>query len=153
MPFHTNQLGLGKRHWNLETTSAVVEFPPPYHLKMAGCYNFRRICKYIEIYVVFSSGACNTRQTPHRQPQTSTPSKSGQRGSVMSSSSSVGDTRRTPNCQLQTSAQLSARFTPSKSSRRGLEMSSSSGIGDTQSPQTSNRQPQISAQSVSASGV
>ena len=30
MPFHTNQLGLGKRHWNLETSSAVVEFPPPY---------------------------------------------------------------------------------------------------------------------------
>ena len=31
MPFHTNQLGIGKRHWNLETSSAVVEFPPPYH--------------------------------------------------------------------------------------------------------------------------
>ena len=30
MPFHTNQLGLGKKHWNLETSSAVVEFPPPY---------------------------------------------------------------------------------------------------------------------------
>ena len=30
MPFYTNQLGLGKRHWNLETSSAVVEFPPPY---------------------------------------------------------------------------------------------------------------------------
>ena len=30
MPFHTNQLGLGKRHWNLETSSAVV-VPPPYH--------------------------------------------------------------------------------------------------------------------------
>ena len=30
MPFHTNQLGLGKRHWNLETSSAVVEFPPLY---------------------------------------------------------------------------------------------------------------------------
>ena len=30
MPFHTNQFGLGKRHWNLETSSAVVEFPPPY---------------------------------------------------------------------------------------------------------------------------
>ena len=27
--FHTNQLGLGKRHWNLETSSAVVEFLPP----------------------------------------------------------------------------------------------------------------------------
>ena len=26
---HTNQLGLGKRRWNLETSSAVVEFPPP----------------------------------------------------------------------------------------------------------------------------
>ena len=31
MPFHTNQFGLGKRHWNLETSSAVVEFQPPYH--------------------------------------------------------------------------------------------------------------------------
>ena len=30
MPFHTNQFGLGKRHWNLETFSAVVEFPPLY---------------------------------------------------------------------------------------------------------------------------
>ena len=30
MPFHTNRLGLGKRHWNLETSSAVVEFLPPY---------------------------------------------------------------------------------------------------------------------------
>ena len=29
MPFHTNQFGLGKRHWNLETFSAAVEFPPP----------------------------------------------------------------------------------------------------------------------------
>ena len=28
MPFHTNQFELGKRHWNLETSSAVVEFPP-----------------------------------------------------------------------------------------------------------------------------
>ena len=27
---HTNQLGLGMRHWNLETSSVVVEFPPPY---------------------------------------------------------------------------------------------------------------------------
>ena len=26
MPFHINQLGLEKRHWNLETSSAVVEF-------------------------------------------------------------------------------------------------------------------------------
>ena len=26
MPFHTNQYGLGKRHWNLETSSVVVEF-------------------------------------------------------------------------------------------------------------------------------
>ena len=26
---HTNQLGLGKWHWNLETSSAVVEFLPP----------------------------------------------------------------------------------------------------------------------------
>ena len=26
----TNQLGLGKRCWNLETSSAVVEFPLPY---------------------------------------------------------------------------------------------------------------------------
>ena len=30
MPFHTNQLGLGKRRWNLETFSAVVEFLPLY---------------------------------------------------------------------------------------------------------------------------
>ena len=34
MPFHTNQLGLGKRHWNLETSSAVVEFPPPYLIQL-----------------------------------------------------------------------------------------------------------------------
>ena len=27
---HTTQLGLGKRRWNLETSSTVVEFPPPY---------------------------------------------------------------------------------------------------------------------------
>ena len=31
MPFHTNQFGLGKTHWSLETSLAVVEFPPPYH--------------------------------------------------------------------------------------------------------------------------
>ena len=31
MPFCTNQFGLRKRHWDLETSSAVVEFPPPYH--------------------------------------------------------------------------------------------------------------------------
>ena len=30
MPFHTNQSGLGKRPWNLETSSAVVEFLPLY---------------------------------------------------------------------------------------------------------------------------
>ena len=30
MPFHTNQFGLEKRHWNLKTSSAIVEFPPPY---------------------------------------------------------------------------------------------------------------------------
>ena len=30
MPFHTNQLGLGKRQWNLETSSAAVEFPSKY---------------------------------------------------------------------------------------------------------------------------
>ena len=29
----TNQLGLGKRRWSLETSSAVVEFPPPSHIK------------------------------------------------------------------------------------------------------------------------
>ena len=33
MPFHTNQFVLGKRHWNFETSSAVVEFPPPYLLR------------------------------------------------------------------------------------------------------------------------
>ena len=31
MPFHTNQFGLWKRHWNLETSSVVVQFPPPHH--------------------------------------------------------------------------------------------------------------------------
>ena len=30
-PRHINQLRLGKKRWNLETSSAVVEFPPPYH--------------------------------------------------------------------------------------------------------------------------
>ena len=34
MPFHTNQLGLEKRHWNLETSSAGVEFLPPYLVKI-----------------------------------------------------------------------------------------------------------------------
>ena len=29
---HTNQLGLGQRRWNLETSSAVVEFPPLYRI-------------------------------------------------------------------------------------------------------------------------
>ena len=28
MPFHTNQFELRNRHWNLETSSAVVEFLP-----------------------------------------------------------------------------------------------------------------------------
>ena len=28
MPFHANQFRLGKRHWNLETSSVVIEFPP-----------------------------------------------------------------------------------------------------------------------------
>ena len=28
--FHTNQLGLGKRHWNLETSSSEVEFRSTY---------------------------------------------------------------------------------------------------------------------------
>ena len=37
MPYHTNQFGLRKRHWNLETSSvetssAVNEFLPPYHM-------------------------------------------------------------------------------------------------------------------------
>jgi len=27
MPLQTNQLGLGKRQWNLETSSAEAEFP------------------------------------------------------------------------------------------------------------------------------
>ena len=31
MPFYTNQFGLGKSHWNLETSSAIVEFLLPYH--------------------------------------------------------------------------------------------------------------------------
>ena len=31
VPFHTNQFGLGKRHWDLETSIAVVEFLPLYH--------------------------------------------------------------------------------------------------------------------------
>ena len=31
MPFQANQFGLGKTlEWNLETSSTVVEFPPPY---------------------------------------------------------------------------------------------------------------------------
>ena len=30
MPFHTNNFGLGKRHWNLESSPTVVEFQPPY---------------------------------------------------------------------------------------------------------------------------
>ena len=30
IPFHINQFALGKRHWDLETSSAVVEFPPLY---------------------------------------------------------------------------------------------------------------------------
>ena len=34
MPFHTNQCVLGKRHWNLETSSVVVEFPPPHPLML-----------------------------------------------------------------------------------------------------------------------
>ena len=28
------ELGLGKRHWNLETSSAVIEFPPPYLIQL-----------------------------------------------------------------------------------------------------------------------
>ena len=27
MPFYTNLFGLGKRPWNLETSSALIEFP------------------------------------------------------------------------------------------------------------------------------
>ena len=36
MPFYTNQLGSGKRHWNLETSSAVVEFPPPKEMLLSN---------------------------------------------------------------------------------------------------------------------
>jgi len=32
MPFHANHLGFGKRRWNLENSSAVVNFSPPYHI-------------------------------------------------------------------------------------------------------------------------
>ena len=28
MTFHTNQFGLRERHWNLETSSVLVEVPP-----------------------------------------------------------------------------------------------------------------------------
>ena len=34
MPFDTKKFWLGKRHWNLETSSVVVEFPPPYNCPM-----------------------------------------------------------------------------------------------------------------------
>ena len=30
--YPSTPLGLGRRHWNLETSSVVVEFPPPYLL-------------------------------------------------------------------------------------------------------------------------
>ena len=33
---YTNQLGLGKRRWNLEATSAVVEFPLLYRSNAAS---------------------------------------------------------------------------------------------------------------------
>ena len=36
MPFHTNKFRLGKRHWNLETSSAVVEFPYPLKIKTSA---------------------------------------------------------------------------------------------------------------------
>ena len=36
-----NQFRLGKRHWNLETSSAVVEFSPPY-FKTGTVVNFPR---------------------------------------------------------------------------------------------------------------
>ena len=41
MPCHINQLELEKRYWNLETSSAVVEFLPPYHMKngMLTCFD------------------------------------------------------------------------------------------------------------------
>ena len=47
----TNQLGLGKRHWNLETSSVVVEFLPPYYVSASisctgcghgSCINWQR---------------------------------------------------------------------------------------------------------------
>ena len=38
-PPHINQLGLEKRRWNLETSSAVVECPPPYHLYYQCIYS------------------------------------------------------------------------------------------------------------------
>ena len=44
----TNQLGFGKRRWNMETSSlssAVVEFPPPY-------LNIRNIMMFSNLMVV-----------------------------------------------------------------------------------------------------
>ena len=52
MPFHTNQFGLRRRHWNLETSSAVVEFLPPYlhptnYYKSRPPVSFPSICPII----------------------------------------------------------------------------------------------------------
>ena len=46
-----HQLGLGKRHWNLETSSAVVEFPPPYRKWRVYIWN---IFDLIQIYAIIS---------------------------------------------------------------------------------------------------
>ena len=48
MPFHINQLGLGKRHWNLETSSAVVEFPPPYQHSIIPIFKTIKFLSYLE---------------------------------------------------------------------------------------------------------
>ena len=60
MPLHTIQLGIGKRHWNLETSSAVVEFPPPYPqsiLVLVPILSIKKIFIYIiYIYLITESG-------------------------------------------------------------------------------------------------
>ena len=58
----TSQLGLGKRHWNLETSSAVV-VPPPYLNRLQIIYFFIKPASVI--FTQISSKSIGTGQFQH----------------------------------------------------------------------------------------
>jgi len=51
MLIHTNHLGLGKRHWNSKTFSAVVKFQPPHLIdKCVGDQDDLVMSQHVKIF-------------------------------------------------------------------------------------------------------